>query len=276
MLDLVVAELVRAHEGREIGVEAGEGLRPRPLVLHDAEEIHHLVAKCRKVLGRGAGDLACHAAKPLLNELLEAPAGAVAGEHGQVVQMEIRAAVGIADLFIVNLAEPVVGGDGAGVGQDQPAHRVGDGGVFLDPPVRHPQVVVHQLFIVQHGGVHLPQLLPVLPVEDIGLRYGGIPGALQHRLHAVLDVLHADLVVPDLAGIVRRYLQGKQVDDSCVVGDLRRVKRLGDGIGDPGKVKIHPSSVPFDDLVHACLLLFSIVRGSVCSVCMAKRCPVAP
>ena len=44
VLDLVVAELVRAHEGREIGVEAGEGLRPRPLVLHDAEEIHHLVA----------------------------------------------------------------------------------------------------------------------------------------------------------------------------------------------------------------------------------------
>ena len=227
----------------------------------------HRVAKC---LAGALVILPVTPPSPSLNELLEAPAGAVAGEHGQVVQMEICAAVGIADLFIVNLAEPVVGGDSAGVGQDQPAHRVGDGGVFLDPPVRHPQVVVHQLFIVQHGGVHLPQFLPVLPVEDIGLRYGGIPGALQHRLHAVLNVLHADLVVPDLAGIVRRYLQGKQVDDSCVVGDLRRVKRLGDGIGDPGKVKIHPSSVPFDDLVHVCLLLFSIVRGSVCSVCMAK------
>ena len=70
VLDLVVAELVRAHEGREIGVEAGEGLRPRPLVLHDAEEIHHLVAQCRQMLGRCAGNLAGHAAKPLLNELL--------------------------------------------------------------------------------------------------------------------------------------------------------------------------------------------------------------
>ena len=70
MLDLVVAELVRANKGRKVGIEAGERLRPCPLVLHDAEEIHHLVAQRRQMLGRCAGNLAGHAAKPLLNELL--------------------------------------------------------------------------------------------------------------------------------------------------------------------------------------------------------------
>ena len=69
VLDLVVAELVRAHKGRKIGVEAGKRLRPSPLVLHDAEEIHHLVAQRRQMPRRRAGDLAGHAAKPFLNKL---------------------------------------------------------------------------------------------------------------------------------------------------------------------------------------------------------------
>ncbi len=34
----------------------------------------------------------------LLDQLLEAPAGTVAGEHAQVVQVQVAVAVGIADL----------------------------------------------------------------------------------------------------------------------------------------------------------------------------------
>ena len=49
VLDLVVAELVRAHKGRKVGIEAGERLRPCPLVLHDAQEVDHLVAQGRPV-----------------------------------------------------------------------------------------------------------------------------------------------------------------------------------------------------------------------------------
>ena len=164
--------------------------------------------------------------------------------------MEIRIAVGVADLLIIDLAEPVVGSDGTGVGQDQPAHGVGDSGVFLDSPVRHPQIVVNQLFIVQHGGAYFTQPLPVLSVKNVGFCNGRISGTLQHRLHAVLNVLHTDLVVLDLAGIVRRHLQCKQIDDIRVVGDLRRVKRLCDGLCDTRQVKVHLSSVPFDYLIH--------------------------
>ena len=169
--------------------------------------------------------------------------------------MKIRIAVGVADLLVVDLAEPVIGGDGAGVGQNQPANGIGDGGVLLDPPVRHPQIVIHQFFIVQHGGAHLPQLFPVFPVEDVGLCHGCVSGALQHRLHAVLNVLHADLVVANLADIVGRYLKNEQIDDIRIIGNLRRVKGLGDGLRDARQVKIHLSAVPFDYLIHMRLSL---------------------
>ena len=63
--------------------------------------------------------------------------------------MDLGIAVGVGHLLVVDLAEPVVGGDGAGVGQDEPAHRVGDGGVLLHPPVVDLEVVVHQLPVVE-------------------------------------------------------------------------------------------------------------------------------
>ena len=97
----------------------GEGLGPRPLVLHDAQEVDHLVAQGGQVLGRGRGDLSRDAPQPLLDELLQAPAGAVAGEHAQVVEVDLRVAVGVGDLLVVNLGEPVVGGDGPGVGENE-------------------------------------------------------------------------------------------------------------------------------------------------------------
>ncbi|MPN08715.1 hypothetical protein SDC9_156000 [bioreactor metagenome] len=147
-----MGEAVRPHKGGQIRVKGGERLRPGPLVLHDAEEVHHLVAKGGQVACGGGGNLAGNAPKPLLNELFQAPPGAVAGEHGQIVNVEIAAFVGLSHLRVVNLAEPVVGGDSPGVGQNQPAHGVGDGGILLHPPVVDVQVVVDQILIVQHGG----------------------------------------------------------------------------------------------------------------------------
>ena len=51
------------------------------------------------------------------------------------MDMDGRTAVGSGDLFIVNFAQPVVGGNRAAVAEDEPAHRIGDGGVFFDTPV---------------------------------------------------------------------------------------------------------------------------------------------
>ncbi len=70
-------------------------------------------------MSRGSGsDLAGHAAKAFLNELLQTPTCTVTGKHGKIVNMDIRVAVRICDLIVIDLAEPVVCGDRAAVGKD--------------------------------------------------------------------------------------------------------------------------------------------------------------
>ena len=230
-------------------------------VLHDAQEVDHLVAQGGQMLGGGGGDLAGDAPQPLLDELLQGPAGAVAGEHGQVVEVDLRVAVGVGDLLVIDLAEPVVGGDGPGVGQDQAAHGVGDGGVLLHPPVVDLQVVVHQVLIVEQGGAHVAHLLPLLAVEDVGLGHVGVARLGEDLLHAVLDVLHGDAAVLDLGLEVGGHPQGQQVDDAGVELLVQGLKGLGDGGADLSDLKFCSGTVPLCYLVHTKHPLFLILSG---------------
>ncbi len=249
LLDLFLGQVVHLDEGRQIGVEGGKGLRAGPLVLHDAQKVDHLIAQGAQVAGRGGIDFSGDA-QALLNQLLQAPAGAVAGEHGQVVDVDVAAAVGLGDLLVIDLAEPVVGRNGAGVGQNQAAHGIRHGGVFLDPPVADMKIVVDEFLVVQHGGVQIPDLFPLLAVEDVGLGHVVIAGPAQHALHAVLDVLHGDLAVADLVLVVCRDLQGKQIDDIRVVLLSGGLEGLGDGGADLGDVERGDLPIPLDDLIH--------------------------
>ncbi len=190
------------------------------------------------------------AAETLLDQLLQAPAGAVAGEHGHIVDVEVAVPVGVGDLVVVDLAEPVVGGDGAGVGEDQAAHGVGDGGVLLDPPVHDLQVLVHHGLVVQHGLGDVAELFPLTAVEDVGLRHVLVAGPAQDCFHGVLNVLHGDLVVLDLALEVGGDLEGKEVDGVVVVVLLLGVERLLDGGGNLGNVEINDLVISLYDLVH--------------------------
>ena len=97
--------------------------------------------------GRG-GDLSGHAAQALLDELLQAPARAIAGEHREVMKMDGGGAMGLGNLLIIDLRKPIVCGDGAGVGQDESTHGIGDRGILLDAPVVDLEVVVHQILVV--------------------------------------------------------------------------------------------------------------------------------
>ena len=67
------------------------------------------------MVGRGRSDLARYAAQAFLDQLLQAPACAVAGQHGQIVQMDRRAAVSLGYFVVIYFAQPVVGCDRAGV-----------------------------------------------------------------------------------------------------------------------------------------------------------------
>ena len=175
------------------------------------------------------GTLAGNAAEAFLDQLLQAPARAVAGQHAQVMDMDRGAAVGVGDLVVIDLAEPVVRRDGAGVGQDQSAHGIGHGGVFLHPPVVDAQIVVHQVFIVQERGIDVADFLPLFAVKDISLGDIGITGFGQHFFDAVLDRFHRDLVVADQRLVFSRNPKGKHIDNAGMILLLQRLKGLGDG-----------------------------------------------
>ncbi len=169
--------------------------------------------------------------------------------------MDVAVAVGVRDLLVIDLAEPVVGGDGAGVGQDQSADGIGDGGVFLHAPVLDVQVLVDGILIVKVGGFHVAQFLALLAVEDVGLGHILVSAAGEDGLHAVLDVLDSDLAVTDLRQEVRRDLQRQKVDDAVVILGLGRVERLLDGVRDLVDVKVDDLAVSFYYFVHILILL---------------------
>ena len=202
------------------------------------------------MLGGSGGDLAGHAAQALLDELLQAPAGAVAGEHGHIVDVEVAVAVGLGDLVVIDFAQPIVGGDGAGVGEDQTAYGVGDGGVFLHAPVLDLEVLVHQRLVVEHGAAHVADLFALTAIEDVGLGHVVVAGLDEHRLNAVLDILHGDRAVFDLGLEVCCDLQRKKVDHILIVLLVKGVKCLFDRHRDLADVKINDLVVAFYHLIH--------------------------
>ena len=143
------------------------------------------------MLGRCGGDPSGYAAQAFLDQLFEAPARAVAGQHGQIMQMDKAFAVRLRDLIIIDLGQPVVGSDRTGVGQDQTADTQGNGGVFLDTPVfLRADIAVHQLLVVQKGLLCVAHLLVLAAVKDIALGCFGIACLHQRTLDAVLDFFH--------------------------------------------------------------------------------------
>ena len=200
--------------------------------------------------GRGGADLPRNTAEPLFNELLEAPSGAVAGEHAQIMQMQLGAAVRLRDLRVVNFAQPVVCRDGAGVGQNQTADRIGDRGVFLHAPVVDPEIIVHQLLIVEQGAADVAELFALLAVENIGFCHVRIACLAQNALHTVLNIFYRNQIVSDLRLKLRRDTQSQQLDHTRMILPTYRLKGFGDGIADLGNVKFHHASVSFHYSVH--------------------------
>ena len=258
LLDLTLRQFIHADEGREIGVKRGKGLRACPLVLHDAEEVYHLVAERGQMGGGSGADFPRHAAKPLLNELPEAPSRAVAGEHAEVVQMQLRVPVRLRDLRVVDLAQPVVCRDRAGVGQDQAADGIRDRGILLHAPVVDPEIIVHQLLIIEQGAADVAQLFPLLAVENVGLCHIRIARFAQNALHTVLNILDRDQIMSDLRLKFRRDTQSQQLDHARMLLPANGLKGSCDGIANLGNVKFCDASVSFCYPVHS---------WSSCSLC---------
>ena len=263
LLDFLLIQVVDLDEGGQVGVEGRERLGAGPFVLHDAEEVDHLVAQRGKMRCRRGSDFAGNAAQAFLDELLQAPTSAVTGEHGQVVQMDGCAAVSFGDLVVVNLGEPVVRRDGAGVRKDEAADGIGDRGVLLDAPVVDLEVVVDEVLVVEQCGIDITHLLALTTVQDVGLGDIGITGFGEDFLDAVLNILDRNLVVDDLVLEVGGDMKGDQIDNAWMVLLAERIECLRDCRADLADVEINDFSVSLDYLVHIIPLLvkrFALAR----------------
>ena len=163
LLDVLVAEVVEADEGGHVGVEGAEGLRTGPFVLEGSEEVDDLTAGGGEVLGWEGGDGAGDAVEAFFEELAEGPAGAVAGEHVEVVDVDGAVAVGFAGGGAVDVAEPVVGDDLTGGVEHHAAQGVVLVGVGVDAPVAAVEVFVDGGGDVDDG-----------PGGGVGVRHGGV------------------------------------------------------------------------------------------------------
>ncbi len=187
---------------------------------------------------RGRGHLAADTAEAFLDQLLQGPACAVTGQHGKVMDVDVRVLMGIGNLGVINLAEPVVSGNGAGIVQDQTAHGIGNRRIFLNAPVFLVNVAVDDLLVVKDRRLHVPHLLAVLTVQDVCLRYVGVTGGLENVLNAVLDILHLYNAILYLALKLGSDTQGQKVDDIIGVLLLRRLECLLDRGTNLLKIKI--------------------------------------
>ena len=154
------------------------------------------------------------------------------------------------DLIVIDLGQPVIGCDRAGVAQDKPAHRIGDRRVLFYTPVRDLHITVNDLFIIQQGGVQVPYLLPLLSVKDISFRHVVIACLDQDGLHTVLDILHRDQAVFYLRLESRRHLQCQHIYDILVIVLFLCLKCFPDRLADLGQIKFCDLSVSLCNLIH--------------------------
>ena len=67
------------------------------------------------MLCRCRSDLTLNTTKSLSDQLLQGPACTVTGQHGQIVDMDIRISVCLRDLIVIDLRQPVIGSNCSGV-----------------------------------------------------------------------------------------------------------------------------------------------------------------
>ena len=65
-----IGQVVRLYKRRQVGVKGGECLGACPLILHDSQEVYHLVAQHAQMLCRGGSDLSRDPAQAFLDQLL--------------------------------------------------------------------------------------------------------------------------------------------------------------------------------------------------------------
>ena len=164
--------------------------------------------------------------------------------------MDGGAAVRLGDLVVIHFAEPVVGSDGAGVGEDQSADGIGDGGVLLDAPVVDLQIIVDDFLIIKESRVDIADFFALSAVKNVCFCYVAVSGFGKDFFYAVLNILYGDLSVDDLALKVRGDVQSDQFDDTGMVLLVQCLEGLGDRVGDLADIEFRDLAISFHNLIQ--------------------------
>ena len=103
------------------------------------------------------------------------------------MNVDISVSVSVCDLFVVDLREPVVSCDSAGVREDEAAYGICNSGVLFYTPVFNLDVAVYKILVVQESGIHVTDLFALVTIEDVSLSYVLITHSLECSFYAVLD-----------------------------------------------------------------------------------------
>ena len=202
------------------------------------------------MVGRRGSDFARNTAETFHDQLLETPACAVTCQHGEIVQVNGRAAMRHSDFIVVDFAEPVIRSDCTGIGENQTTDGICDSGVLFDAPVVDLQVIIDEVFVVEKSGVDIADLFALLAVQNICFRNICVAGLGEDFFHTVLNTLDIDLTVDDFAFKVSSYVESDQLNNARMILLFKRHKSFCDGVCDLADLEICDLTVPFNDFVH--------------------------
>ena len=183
------------------------------------------------MLRRRGLDLAGHAVETFVQQGAQRPAGAVAGEHVQVVDVDVALAVGAPGLGRIDVVEPVVGHHLARHVQDQAAQGIALVGVGVDAPVAPLQVFVDRAFDVDRGAAVFAQAPVLLAVGDVGARGAVVACFDQSQFDAVLDALDVGHAARGQRGEVSEHALGHRIERGALEfagGGARALHRVHD------------------------------------------------
>ncbi|MCY1348342.1 hypothetical protein D9M68_389480 [compost metagenome] len=141
-----------------------------------------------------------YAVQALVQEAAQRPAGTVASQHVEVVDVQVGLTVGLSDLRTVHLVQPVIGSDLAGDVENQPAQGIALVGIGLHPPVLPVEVFVHRRRHVHQVLAVTAQPAVALAVDDVGTCGGVVSAFHQYQLDLVLHLLDIQTLQPRQTG----------------------------------------------------------------------------
>ena len=108
------------------------------------------------------------------------------------MNVDIPMAMGVRDLFGIDMRKPVISNDLAGDIKDHAAQRITLIGIRIHAPIEFIEVLIDRRSDVDHGLLVPAQFLVLFAIDDI--RTGGLEmvGGDQYLLHNVLDLFDVD------------------------------------------------------------------------------------